>query len=282
MSRTITALFDTREDAEDGQARLKAANCDISHVRIHDQQSVGHHEGYSTAEDRGLWSTNNAFLPDDDRYAYEEGVRRGGYLLTVDVDEDDVDGAIKALENTRCVDLDERSSAWRSEGWAPPATKGAFFGGGQDSETSDRDYGRETDEERIPIVEEQLVVGKREVGRGGVKVRSYVAETPVHEQVRLREEHVDIERRPVDRAVGASDADAFRDRSIEMTETREEAVIGKEARVVEEVVVRKTADEHVEDIEDTVRRTEVDVEDLGRSDTSGFDRDRRSDKPDRY
>jgi len=103
------------------------------------------------------------------------------------------------------------------------------------------------DEEVIPVVEEQLVVGKREVDRGGVRVRSYVTETPVHEQIRLRNERVNVERRPVDREVAAGD-DAFRERTIDMTATGEEAVVGKTSHVVEEIVVSKTADERVEQI----------------------------------
>lgn len=273
MSRTITALFDTREDAEDGKARLKLANCDVSRVHIHDQSSMPA-EGYSTHQDRGLWSSSNAFLPDEDRHTYEEGVRRGGYLLTAEVDEDDVDGAVRALEDTRGVDLDERASSWRSEGWTGSASKGAFFGGDRDRTGQNRTIsGDAVAEEHIPIVEEHLVVGKREVERGGVRVRSYVAEKPVHEQVRLRDEHVSVERRPVE-GRGAVDADAFRERTIDMEERDEEAVVAKEARVVEELVVRKTAEENVEQIDDTVRRTEVDVEQLGDTNRS-TDRDRR-------
>jgi uncharacterized protein (TIGR02271 family) len=101
------------------------------------------------------------------------------------------------------------------------------------------------------------------VERGGVRVRSYVAERPVHEDVRLHEEHVEIERRPVnERLTGATVADAFRDREIDVRERGEEAVVAKESRVIEEVVVRKEGEDHVEDIDDTVRRTEVDVENL--------------------
>ena len=43
----------------------------------------------------------------------------------------------------------------------------------------------------IPVVEEDLRVGKREVGGGRVRVRSYVTERPVEEQVELRQERVD-------------------------------------------------------------------------------------------
>ena len=124
-----------------------------------------------------------------------------------------------------------------------------------------------TEEEVIPIVEEQLIVGKRDVSQGGVRVRSYVTETPVHEQVRLRDEQVNVERRPVNRELSASD-DAFRERTIDMTATGEEAVIGKTARVVEEVVVSKSAGERVEQIDDTVRRTDVQVDRQDGTDTN--------------
>jgi uncharacterized protein (TIGR02271 family) len=115
--------------------------------------------------------------------------------------------------------------------------------------------------EAIPIVEERLTVGKRAVNRGRVRVRSYVVETPVEEQVSLRQERVDVERRTVDRPVTAADEALFAERTIEATETSEEAVVAKEARVVEELVVRKDAEERVQTVQDTVRRTEVEVED---------------------
>jgi uncharacterized protein (TIGR02271 family) len=115
------------------------------------------------------------------------------------------------------------------------------------------------DEEAIPVVEENLRVGKREVTHGRVRVRSYVVETPVEEQVRLRDEHVHVERQRVDRPV--TDADrVFQDRTIEASETAEEAVVSKEARVTEEVRLQKEAQERTETVRDTVRRTEVEIE----------------------
>ena len=286
MSRTITALFDSRSDAEAAKERLKASRVDADHVHIHDKSSAGFKENaYSTHEDRGVWdSIKNAFLPDEDRHTYEEGVRRGGYLLTADVDDDCVDDAVRVLEDSNSIDIDDRAQQWRSQGWnygsdTGAATGGAFgFAGDRDG---DRDHERSSgsDEEVIPVIEEQLVVGKRDVERGGVRVRSYVTETPVHEQVRLREESVSVERRAVDQPLSDVDGDAFRDRTIEMTETNEEAVVGKTARVVEEVVVRKNVGERTEDVSDSVRRTEVDVDrDVDRdfdSTRSGSDFDRR-------
>lgn len=270
MSRTITALFDTRADADAGKQRLLDADIDVDNVRVHDQASAGDSSrGYSTHEDMGMWaSIKNAFLPDEDRHTYEEGVRRGGFLLTADVDEDEADEAVKALEDANSVDIDERAGKWRSEGWDYPAAAAATGAGMAGKTMRSGDYDRDTapkgsvgGEERLEVVEEQLVVGKREVDRGGVRVRSYVTEKPVHEQVRLRDETIHVDRRPVDRDIKDGD-DAFRERTIEMTETDEEAVVGKKARVVEEVVVRKSSDERVEDINETVRRTDVDVENI--------------------
>ena len=110
-------------------------------------------------------------------------------------------------------------------------------------------------------MEESLRVGKRDSEQGRVRVRSYVVETPVEEEVSLREETVRLERSPVDRAVAGGSAAAFVDRTIEATETSEEAVVSKEARVTEEISLGKTVDTRTETIRDTVRHTEVEVED---------------------
>ncbi|WP_375383521.1 YsnF/AvaK domain-containing protein [uncultured Sphingomonas sp.] len=267
MTRTITALFDRRADADAAEARLKASTVSAAHVRIHDQSSEGYSaDTSSTHANPGMWgSVKNAFLPDEDRHTYEEGVRRGGFLLTADVSEEQVEEAVRVLEEADTVDIDERSNQWRQSGWKVPAAAagaGAFAFGEKNTGTLGT-TGNAT-EEVIPVVEEKLVVGKREVDRGRARVRSYVTEVPVHEQVRLREERINVQRRAVDRPITDAD-DAFRDRSIELTATGEEAVVGKTARVVEEVVVSKTSGERVEEIDDTVRRTDVEVdEDTGK------------------
>ena len=112
----------------------------------------------------------------------------------------------------------------------------------------------------IPVYEEQLSVGKRDVNHGRVRVRSYVVEKPVSEEVNLRNETVQVERKPVDRPVGATDA-VFRDRVIEAEEHAEEAVVDKEARVREEITLKKTSEDKTRTVSDTVRSTKVDIED---------------------
>lgn len=113
----------------------------------------------------------------------------------------------------------------------------------------------------IPIVEEELVVGKRETQSGGAHIRTGVIETPVEQSVSLHEEHVTVDRQRVNQPVSDM-ATAFQEKSFEVTETAEVPVVAKSARVVEEVVVGKTATDRVETVHDTVRRTEVEVDEL--------------------
>ncbi len=122
---------------------------------------------------------------------------------------------------------------------------------------------RDTSSAAIPVVQEQLKVGKREVQRGGVRVFSRVVETPVDESIGLREEHVNVQRRTVDEPISSADSTAFKEQSIEMRETAEEAVVEKSARVVEEVMINKEVSQREQQIHDTVRHTEVEVEQLG-------------------
>lgn len=118
------------------------------------------------------------------------------------------------------------------------------------------------DTDTIKVMEERLRVGKREVAAGAVRIRSYVVERPVEEQVSLHEERVRVERHPVDRAVTAADAaGAFQDRTIEAQAHSEEAVVQKDVRVIEEIGIKKEASDRTETVRDTVRKTEVDVED---------------------
>jgi uncharacterized protein (TIGR02271 family) len=148
-------------------------------------------------------------------------------------------------------------------------SRDASLGGTIQTGSMQRDMGEQLNEQRstaIPVVQESLKVGKREVQRGGVRVFSRVVETPVNESVNLREEHVNVERHAVDQPISSADATAFKEQSIELREKAEEAVVQKSARVVEEVVVGKTATQRQENIKDSVRHTEVQVESLGAQD----------------
>ena len=128
----------------------------------------------------------------------------------------------------------------------------------------------DTTGETIPVIREELEVGKREVERGGIRLRSRIVENDVEETVNLREETVNVERNTVNRT--ATDAD-FREEDVEMRERAEVPVVNKEARVVEEITLHKDVDEREETISDTVRETEVDVEKLKGANRSSTDID---------
>ena len=302
MTRTITGLFDSRAEAEAVVEHLRTHDgIDSSHVSMHG--NMGGTESTGSTGDTGFWaSLKDLFIADEDRQAYAEGIRRGGYVVSAQVDDSVVDHALDIFEAHGAVDLDSREAEWRASGWSgsmddaagtgtPMNTSGAVgaatMGGTSTPAVGMTGAGVGTTgmgatgaavgsttgtqgerEERIPIVEEQLRVGKRETDRGRVRVRSYIVETPVSESVTLHEEHVSVERRAVDQPLSAAD-DAFRERVIDAVEHSEEAVVSKEARVKEELVIRKDVADRTQTVNDTVRHTEVEVEDDRAAGTMG-------------
>lgn len=278
--RTLTAMYDTRGAAEEARTQLLGVGVPSDAVSIRGADTA-EAASADAGQDRGFWaSLSDIFMPDEDRYTYAEGLQRGGYLLTAQVPDGLEDAAIDVLERSGSVDLDERSASWRQSGWtgyeAASARGGAAAAGtgvaylpeetsarGDVAATSGGSAARAAEgDETLQVVEEQLRVGKREVGRGSVRVRSYVTERPVEEQVELRQERVSVERRPVDRELAPGEATAaFQERTIEATERGEEAVVSKSARVVEEIDVRKDVERETETVRDTVRRQDVEIED---------------------
>ena len=104
------------------------------------------------------------------------------------------------------------------------------------------------------------------VNRGGTRIRRFVVETPVEQNITLHDERVILERRPV--TDGRPVTDSFSDKTIEMRESAEEAVVSKTAHVYEEIGLRKEATDRVETVRDTVRKEEVEVEQVPGSTTT--------------
>jgi uncharacterized protein (TIGR02271 family) len=241
----IIGLFDRREDAMAAQQELIGNGIEAGSIQLSEQAGAA-------AQEKGFWTRLKEAFGAEDASAYGEATRRGGTLLEVDdLSPTQVDLCAGILERHGAVDIDQRMGELR---------QGAQTTGlGATGLTGEALAGAGRTEETIPVTEERLKVGKRQERRGGVRVFSRVLEQPVSEDVTLRDEQVHVERRRVDRP---AEAGAFEERSIELTELHEEPVVSKEARVVEEVVVGKDVAEHTETIEDTVRKIEVDVQDL--------------------
>jgi stress response protein YsnF/uncharacterized membrane protein len=221
-----------------------------------------------------IGALSSAGVPDEEATLYAEGVSRGGTLVMVEASDDQASTARQIMERYNVVDIDTRSREWQTSGSDTMNTTGmrtAMSSTGDSEElrrqqmasqqmsTQQSGELREGEEIRVPVVEEELQIGKREVEGGGVRVRTTVEETPVNESINLREERVNVETRRVDQPVDNPDQ-LFTEREYELTEHSEEAVVAKRARVIEEVVISKDVDQRTETISDSVRRTDVDVE----------------------
>ena len=256
---TIVAAFDSAVQAQDAARAVEAAGVPAANISQH----AGTSAAATTTSDltpahkeRGFWA--RLFGEDDDEdyvhgsttlrdhSVYDTTMAGGGSVLSVRIDnvERDGDRILSIIDSYGPIDIEERATSYATTGTVgtAPVTSGTTG-----------------DTQTIQLAEEALVVGKRVVNRGTTRIRRYVVETPVSEDVSLRQENVSIERRAV-AGTGTVGADAFTDRTIEVTEMNEEAVVGKTANIVEEVVVRKDVSDRVETVRDTVRREELKVE----------------------
>ena len=212
--------------------------------------------------EQGFWSSLFGGEPDHDTSVYDRSVQSGSTVVTVRSPESHVAKVTEILESHHPIDIDDRASSYGASetttttrtplGVAPAATASVAAVGTAASAT---------DADKLQLSEERLSIGKRLVNRGGTRIRRFVVETPVEEEVRLRSEKVTLERHPVTDGRAVNNAD-FSEKTIEMSETAEEAVVGKSAFVREEVSLRKEAVERVETVHDTVRREDVEVEQI--------------------
>lgn len=275
MAHTLVGVYDNSSQAQAAYNELVAEGFDKNHLQMSpsDETGMAGDASQRANEGEGMGASIGNFFRrifggeerHEETHMYSEAVRRGHYLLTVDVDNDEQsERATQVMNRFNPVDIDERAAHWRSSGWSQYDEKAPRMSQ-REIEEDRRQYARggTTEGATIPVIQEELQVGKREVQRGGVRVYQRVRETPVEESVQLREEHVHVERRPVDQPASEADLAALQEGSFEVRETAEEAVVAKSARVVEEVVVSKDATERTEHVSDTVRRTDVEVEQLG-------------------
>lgn len=243
---TLICLFH-----HDDQA--KAALEDLNEAGIPQSSITTLRSGDSHLEAEGASGSHLASLglPARDIEHLEDGLKDGGTIISVAAQTDHVSTVERIFGDHRAEKIDEVETDDNVAPYAATAVPLAATG-----------------ETVIPIVEEELAVGKRTVDQGGVRVYRRVVEIPAEQSVNLREEHVVIERTPVDRPATPADLAAQGSRSIELIETAEEAVVSKNARVVEEVLIGKQTGERTETIHDTVRRTEVEFEELPSNDNT--------------
>ena len=271
-TRTITAFFDNRTSAQKASDDLSAIGVPRGQIRITEGSNTS--AGATAQPHKGFWEElKSLFMPEEDRYGYAEGLRRGGYLLSAQVDGSLYDHALSVLDTEGAVDMDEREASWKSSGWTGyQAGSGAAQTTGT-VEVRKRQRCRRPGKPQLrppsstPVATKSFLSMRRP--QRSASVTSLMgafdcavmwSRTPVTEQVNLRSEQVQVERRPVDRVVSPGDA-VFQDRAIEAEEHVEEAVVGKETRVKEEISLRKTVENQEKTVSETLRRTEVEIQD---------------------
>ena len=183
-SNTLTAFYEDREVAEGAVERLVGAGVSRDSVRLVEGNDRVSPETTSSDDTKGFWeSLGDFFFPSADRAMYSEGLRRGGYLVTVTgVSADLADTALDILDDEGSVDIDERAASWRSDGWSSdedfvpseydrtgdPKISGvpgvASFSGSEAE-----------DDEAIRDIEENgdVRVGRRDPTNGRARARSY-------------------------------------------------------------------------------------------------------------
>lgn len=287
MRSTLVGIFDDRHAAEHAREELLRAGFADDEVDLRtgtedrawresderrlaaDRRAREDETGSSIGETVAHWFRSLFGLDDDEDVGiYTEAVRRGESVVTVHTaNEDRVDRASDILEACGSIDIDEKANEWQLQGWARPsqASDATTSGVTMEARATGAGAGDEVqagESRRIPVIEEQLRVGKRIVGRRRMRVYTRIVEEPVEQSLRLTEERVHVERHDVDRPATEADYRAAQGGTIEATERSEEPVVSREARVVGEVEIGKEKREHQETVRDTVRRTDVDVQEL--------------------
>jgi len=236
----IVTVYDSTPLAEKAVSTLKAAGYKLDDISVVNKGTLAS-SGARDIEVRepGLWrrlfGTN---VLDHEAGVYGRTIQGGGAIVSVRVPQSDVTRVMELLDTHNPASV-------------PAAVTGSSRTVTTDASASDV----------IRLAEEQLNVGKRLVQDGKTRIRRFVIEKPVETAVTLHEEHAEVLRRAVANPEFISDVD-WTDKTIEVAESAERAVVSKSVRVVEEVVIRKAGSDHVETIRDKVRRQQVDIEHL--------------------
>jgi uncharacterized protein (TIGR02271 family) len=272
----IVTVYDTVDKAKEALRVLQASGFQPEEISLLDRNALGN----APTEESGLWrrifGTN---VWDHEAQVYARTLKDGGAVLSLRVPHDDVARAMSILDVHDPVDVHEKAASYGvavpSAAKAlvtPPAAAVAKAAAAAAQGGAKLDSAKD---EVIRLAEEQLQVGKRLFETGTTRIRRYVVEKPVEAQVTLHEEHADVARRAISDPSYVQDID-WTDRTIEVTETAERPVVSKQARVAEEVVIRKTGSDRVETVRDTVRRQQVDVERTAKDKDKDKDKETKS------
>lgn len=246
MESTIVAAYKSDASAHAAVEELEKNNVPRDHIHVHGDG--GTHTG--TQHEGGFMAWVKSLFGEDEK-SYTTAYNEGDTIVAVDASNNQIDAIANIMDRYDPVSLE-----------AQPATETR-------TGTAATEQGNRKETSSVPVVEEDVAVGKRSYQKGGVRVYSHVVDKPVEEKVRLREEKVYVDRQPANRPATAGDLKGKQDQVLEVKEYAEEPVVEKRARVVEDVRIGKDVSDRTETVRDTVRRTQVDVEPLEGSRTGG-------------
>jgi hypothetical protein len=199
-NRTVTAFFETRDNAQEAIDALRAENVAAATIDLIEGNETARDAPGSVStpyEEHGFWaSLANLFMPSEDRHTYAEGLRRGGYLVTVHVrDEAEYDKVAAILDDRDgSIDMDERRRAWQAQGWKPTTPTGllpdeAMSEGNVDVAPPNRlttppadidttsateDAARDLRNDANPVTREAARTGTRSIDAARPRIRSYM------------------------------------------------------------------------------------------------------------
>lgn len=238
----VVAIYPSRAIAETARQNLLETGVKHDSIRLSEANEKGPNNGPVNKDQNEGWFEwmFGSDLTSENRAAYSSQLNGEHTAVAVRVDDNHLSEIETLLEKLNPIDLELDESVTEKD------------------RTTHADGASQT-EQVIPIVKEELNVGKRTVERRH-RIQTRIIEEPIEKLVNLRSERVTIERRP---ASGSAPIDPAQIKDIEVVERHEEPVVAKTGRVVEEVVIGKKASERTEAIRDTVRHTEVDVDENG-------------------
>lgn len=255
MKQTVIGIFDKSSEAQNAIKHLLDEGFTSNEIDVHrSREETGTDKNKTeTRSKSNEWNSDgyrnffsNLFTDTDEAQTYSEVASRSSVVTVHTTSKEESETAARVLDRFGAIDVNERARQNRATG-----TTG--------TQHTNRTTDRTTESGSIPVIEEKMEVGKREVETGKVQLRSRIIERPVEETLRLREEHVNVERNPVDRPATDADLRNFKEGETEITEHAEKPVVNKEARVVEEINLNKETKDRESTVRDSVRKTDVDV-----------------------
>lgn len=257
----VVAVYDNAAHADAAVKTLKVAGYGDNQISvIRNEADYAKH-----ATQPGFWHRIlGGEVEQHEAGVFGNALTRGGVVVTVHVPETEAPKVLALLDTHKPIDVVDRA---KTLGLAVPAATVATAAAvaalpkpapATVASTAVPTVARTADE-IVRLAEEQLNVGKTQVQTGITRVRRFVTERPVEANITLHEEHAEVLRRAISDPTYLTDID-WSEKTVEVTETAERAVVGKTARVIEEVAIRKDSSDRVETVKDTVRRQNIEVE----------------------